>query len=156
MALVAGAKAVGSDFQNLETKTHDPYDSGTTTNITVFTTTRAAATSPVGVSFTAPPSGKVMVDWSSAVQTNTATVSAIATVQMQTGTTLGAGASVFAGGNRGSIQANNPTIAQGSKSTVVDGLTAGSDYNVTMMFRTSSNAIGTFSLVEVSVTPCIA
>jgi hypothetical protein len=160
MALQAGALAIGADFQNLTTKNHQPLDSGTVTTGT-FTTTRTAATSPVGVSFTAPPSGKVKVHWAAGLAGSTTGGSAfyLCTFQIRTGTTIGSGTSFVAGDDNKSLQVTNLVSANGEKqmgrTELVIALTAGNSYNVSLMFRVGAGT-GTFSRVSVTLDPCIA
>lgn len=155
MALVAGALAVGADFQNLTVQNHAPLDSGTTTS-TSYTTTRASATSPVGKAFVAPPSGKVLIHWACGLQAPGTVDFVLCAFQIRTGTTLGSGTSVAAASDNRALQSTNTTAEkQAGRSGLVTGLTAGNDYNVTLMYRVSGGT-GTISRIEVTVHPCIA
>lgn len=154
MALVAGARAVGADFQNLEVKTHAPLDSGTTTS-TSFTPTRAAATSPVGVSFTAPPSGKVLVLWRCAI-TNSTTASGVVSFVVRTGSVLGAGIVVQGSSDNTATQHNGTSTETSGGSDLVEALTAGSDYNIVQTYRVTSASTGTFARNHITIDPCIA
>lgn len=155
MALEAGALATGADFQNLTVQNHAPLDSGTTTS-TAYTTTRAAATSPVGKSFTAPPSGKVKIHWACGLQAAGAVDYVLCSFQIRTGVTLGSGTSIVAASdNRARQLTNTAAEQQGGRTALVSGLTAGNAYNVTLMYRVSGGT-GTISRVEVIVDPCIA
>lgn len=160
MALVAGAPALGADFQNLTVKQHQPLDSGTTTS-TSFTTTRSGATSPVGVSFTAPPSGKVMIAWAAGLQNSSTGANAysLVTFQIRQGTTIGSGTSVVAGDDNKSLQVHNLASGNGERqmgrTEAYFSLTAGNSYNVSLMFRVGANT-GTFSRVSITLIPCIA
>ncbi len=160
MALSAGSKAVGSDFQNLESKQHAPLDSGTTAS-TSFTTTRAAATSPVGVSFTAPPSGKVGVSWKCGIinsgsgGTNWGAMG----FQVRSGSTLGAGTAYQSASLNLAIQHLGQSAGgaeqKAGMTELVEGLTPGANYNVTVMFAVGAGT-GTFSSVSCSIDPRIA
>lgn len=154
MALTAGSRSTGGDFQNLEVKSHAPVDSGTATS-TTFTTTRSGATSPVGRTFTAPPSGKVMVHWRCAI-TNSTTAAGVVTFQVRTGTVLGSGTSVQAGADTISTQHLGTGTGTHGAHALVEGLTPGSDYNITQMFRVTSASTGTFARNEITIAPCIA
>jgi len=160
MALVAGALAIGADFQNLTVKNHQPLDSGTVTSGT-FTTTRSGATSPVGVSFTAPPSGKVKIHWAGGIAGSGTGGSAFYLMgfQILTGSTIGGGSSVVAGDDNKALQVTNLVSAngerQGGRSELVQSLTPGNSYNVSLMYRVGTGT-GTFSRVSVTVDPCIA
>lgn len=160
MALAAGSLAVGADFQNLTAKTHQPLDSGTVTSGT-FTTTRSGATSPVGVFFTAPPSGKVQVNWAGGIAGSGTGGSAFYLMgfQVLTGTTIGSGASQVAADDNKSLQVTNLVSANGERQAgrteVVTGLVPGNSYNVSLVYRVGTGT-GTFSRASVSVIPCIA
>lgn len=154
MALTAGARASGGDFQNLAVVTHTPLDSGTVTS-TTFTATRTGATSPVGRTFTAPPSGKVLVSWRCAI-TNSTTAAGLVTFQVKTGTVLGSGTTVQAGADTISTQHLGTSTETSGAMELVEGLTAGSDYNITQMYRVTSASTGTFARNSITITPCIA
>lgn len=153
MALVAGAKAKGADFQNLEVKKHDDTAQGTFTS-TTFTPTRASATSPIGVAFTAPPSGKVKIHWRASLFNNGAGFTACS-FRILSGTTLGSGASFQGFSDNTAIQNTGTSNRPESSSSLVIGLTPGNDYNVTLGYRVSSGE-GTAFRIEVIVDPCIA
>lgn len=154
MALRAGAPAIGADFQNLELKTHAPLDSGTWTS-TTYVTARSGATSPVGVSFTAPPSGKVTVLWAAQVAHST-TGSVLVAFQVKTGTTIASGSTIQGVTDSNALQnTGTPPLAYGIHD-VVEGLDPGSDYNVSLMFRNGAAGTGTAADVRVSVLPAIA
>jgi hypothetical protein len=160
MALVAGAMATGADFQNLTIKQHQPLDSGTVTTGT-FTTTRTGGTSPVGVAFTAPPSGKVMIHWACGINGSGTGGSAfyLCTFQIRQGTTVGSGTLTVAGDDNKSLQVTNLVSANGEiqagRSEGYASLTPGNSYNVSLMFRVGTGT-GTFSRASVNVVPCIA
>lgn len=157
MALVAGALATGADFQNLTVQNHAPLDSGTVTSGT-YTTTRTAATSPVGKSFTAPPSGKVKIHWACGL-TNSGTSGSNYTLcafQIRAGTTLGSGTVYQAADDNRALQITGTTLEmQKGRTSLVSGLTPGNSYNVTLMYKVGAGT-GTISRIEVVVDPCIA
>jgi hypothetical protein len=155
MALVAGALATGADFQNLTVQQHAPVDSGTTTSLT-FTTTRSGATSPVGLSFTAPPSGKVLVLWHSAIRNSNAANFGLCGLGIKTGGTIGSGVDVLAATDTIAIQTPPSTAdLHASMFYQQNGLTAGNTYNAFLAFRVNGNT-GTFSRLAITVLPCIA
>lgn len=156
MALVAGARAKGSDFQNLEVKGHAPLDQGTTTS-TTYTTTRSGATSPVGVAFTAPPSGKVDIHWRSGLFNANSTQFTLCSFQILNGITLGSGTPFHPFSDSYNIGEVGTANRDKGSTALITGLTAGNDYNVTLGFRVQSAAnAGTALRVEVSVHPCIS
>jgi hypothetical protein len=159
MVLAAGAHAVGADFQNLEVKNHAPLDGGTTTS-TSFTTTRSGATSPVGVAFTAPPSGKVEVSINAALTSSAETTSSYYTLvgyQIRTGSTLAAGTVIESPSDALTIQHFGSNTRRYGMTHLIDGLGAGSSFNITCMYRvgTASNT-GDINRIELIIRPCIA
>jgi hypothetical protein len=155
MVLAAGAHAVGADFQNLEVKQHAPLDSGTLTS-TTYTTTRSGATSPVGVAFTAPPSGKVKVHWACGVQNSGSggTNYTLMAFQVKTGTTIGSGTTIQSASDSLCIENVGVNEMDAGRTSMVV-LTPGLSYNVSGMYRVGAGT-GTVSRVEMIVDPCIA
>lgn len=155
MGLAAGARAIGADFQNLEVQSHAPLDSGTTT-ATTFTTTRSGATSPVGIAFTAPPSGKVDVHMAAAlINSGTgATNYTLVGFQVKTGAVLGSGSTVQSASDSLTLQNLGTETRRYGASSLVPGLNPGSSYNVTLMYRVGAGT-GTILRVECVLTPCI-
>lgn len=156
MVLAAGAHAVGADFQNLEVKQHQPLDSGTLT-ATTYTTTRSGATSPVGIAFTAPPSGKVKIHWACGLQ-NSGSGAANYTLmafQIKTGTTIGSGTTIQSASDSLCLEIVGTNEADLGRTSLVPALNAGSSYNVSGMYRVGAGT-GTVSRVEMVVDPCIA
>lgn len=154
MTLRAGAKAVGADFQNLEVKTHAPLDSGTTTS-TTFTTTRTGGTSPVGVAFTGPPSGKVMIHFAVGI-INTLANPCLVTFQVLSGSVIGSGTPISGASDSRSIQSALTTEMQAGRGEMVDSLASGASYNVSLVFRRLTGGTFTANRVSVTVVPCIA
>lgn len=154
MALQAGGKAKGSDYQNLTVQTHNPYDSGTVTS-TSFTTTRSGGTSPVGVAFTAPPSGKVLIHFGAGLL-QTAPNPSLVTFQILAGSVIGSGSSISAASDNRSLQAADLTEKQMGRTCLIDGLTPGSSYNASLMYRRQTGGTFTINRVELIVDPCIS
>lgn len=153
MAIAAGSKALGSDFQNLAVKTHAPGDTGTTTSLS-YTTTRSGATSPVGVALTVPPSGKIVVQYSSGIQNSGASQSLVS-FQVLTGSTVGSGSSLQAFSESFRISHVGTSQDDQGRISLVSGLTAGNNINVSLGFRVAGGT-GSFGSPELVVTPCIA
>ncbi len=154
MPLQAGAPAIGADFQNLATKAHQPYDSGTTTS-TSYTTTRSGATSPVGVFFTGPPSGLVTVLWNASLSHPTSTVWVACSYQLRTGTTLAAGTVIQSASDNFAIVNYGPNADDKGRSNLC-AVTPGTDYNITLQYKVETATTGTINRVELIVVPCIA
>lgn len=159
MVLAAGAHAVGADFQNLQVRNHAPLDDGTTTS-TTFTTTRSGATSPVGVAFAAPPSGKVEVGINAALTSSAETTSAyyvIVGYQIRTGSTLASGTVIESPSDSLSIQGYGVNTRRYGMTHLIDGLTAGSSYNITCMYRVgNASNTGSINRIELIIRPSIA
>jgi hypothetical protein len=124
------------------------------------TTSYLPGTNPVGVAFTAPPSGRVMITLSSYFGQTTNTNEAIVSFSLRTGNVIGSGTVVLgASGNRAlvcgmAVNASAPARLQASRRIAVTGLTPGSPYNVRIEFATSpAGAVAIFTR-EIIVEPC--
>jgi hypothetical protein len=127
-----------------------------------FTSTSYIASSPpVGVSFVAPPSGMVRVDWSARFQTNTINTRSGVSTQIATGSTLDAGVVVANGtASDGNALENNNDPAGGANTRLqagmwrwVTGLTPGDTYNAVVKFRMLSAGNGDIYNQRILVTP---
>lgn len=154
MTIRAGAKIDAADFQNLAVLNHAPLDSGTTTSAT-YTTTRTGGTSPVGVAFTAPPSGKVKIHFAAGLLQSAANP-ALVTFQILSGAVIGSGTPASAANDSRALQSALLTEDQKGRTELVDGLTAGGSYNVSLVYRRLTSGTFTINRVSVTVDPCIA
>lgn len=153
MSIAAGAKITAADFQNLTRRTHNPNDGGTTTS-TTFTATLTGGTSPVGVAFTAPPSGKVLVFWYTRERNSGANIT-LCSIRVGTGSTLNGGSAFVSAADGISIQGSGTADLGASGYYPVEGLTAGNDYNVVLMHRVNTGT-GTYGNRHITVEPSIA
>lgn len=153
MALVAGAKAIGADFQNLEVQMDEETAAGTTTSGT-YTATLTGGTT-CALTFTAPPSGKIIIH-NVAQLDNSSTQTSLCSWQLRTGTTIGAGTVIIDASDDRTIRQIGTNEARFGDSYLVTGLTGGSDYNVQQMFRGSGGTTATFSRKVLIIVPCIA
>lgn len=121
-----------------------------TTTSTSYTTTLSPATI-CGVSFVAPPSGKVKIFWN-AECSNSGASFVLTSPQVATGGIVGSGTPVLAADDARTVNhAGTASERQGSTTTCT-GLTPGSTYNVSLYHRVGSGT-GTFLRREVVVSP---
>lgn len=153
MALVAGAKAIGADFQNLEVQMDDELAAGTTTSAT-YTATITGGTTCV-VTFTAPPSGKVIIMNNSQLD-NSGAQTSLCAWEVRTGTSVGAGSVQVSASDDRALRLVGTSETQIGDSCLVTNLDPGSDYHVRQMFRGSGGTTATFSRKRLLVVPCIA
>jgi hypothetical protein len=137
--LLAGTTVLGADTPPTQADTQNT--SGTTTS-TTYTATLTGGTA-CGVAFTAPTSGRVLVINNSTI-TNSGANSTYCSYAVRTGGSIGSG-TVFLAESDTNAAINQTTSAfRFGVSRVVEGLTAGSTYNVQQSFRVAAGT-GTFS-----------
>lgn len=124
-----------------------------TTTSTSFTSTLTAA-NICGVSFTAPPSGKVVVLFD-ADQDNSLSGFCATSIAIRTGSTVGSGTSVLAAAFANSKIDYNGAQSRGGVSHPQTGLTPGTVYNAYLEHLTSTGT-GTFQWRTVIVLPQLA
>jgi len=126
---------------------------GTTTS-TAFTNT--LTTSLIrGVTFTAPPSGKVTVTVSTGGFNSTAAQYTLVDFEVRAGATIGSGTVIRASDENSCSQFQSSTATQAgqhSVSGVVTGLTPGTTYHASITYRVTANT-GTFNRRKIIVTP---
>lgn len=117
-------------------------DSDSTDELGATNTSYATGATTVGMSFVAPTSTKVMIIWGARIEANTATRSALVSIQVATGASIGAGSVVSAANDDSAIEtpqdggsAGALTRLQCSRHRSVTGLTPGSAYNVVVMHK---------------------
>jgi hypothetical protein len=125
-------------------------DTSRTTSSSSFTSTLSPA-NILGLSFAAPPSGVVVVDWS-ADQSVSGSFSSVA-LAVKTGTTIGSGTSVITAGFEVSLMYYSGGGRAGS-SYRVSGLTPGASYNAYLEHMSQSGTITT-RWRTIMVTPMI-
>lgn len=132
-----------------------------TVDETTTSATFSAGGTPVGAAFVAPPSGKVLVCLSAWLQQDITDQTMICSFGIYTGAVAGAGASVIApSGDRaisigGVVSAGVPIRAQLGRSSLVSGLTPGTQYVATVMFQTTTPATGHVFAREIVVVPMV-
>jgi hypothetical protein len=126
-----------------------PGDSGSTTS-TSYTGTRTGTANIAGAAFKGPLSGAVRIDWACGMSNNGTGITLVSP-RVLTGSTVGSGSSVLAAADTNALQyASSPNELKVSDFYILTGLTPGSDYNVSLMYRVSGNT-GTFNRPKVSV-----
>ena len=132
-------------------------------NITGFTgTTFLTGATACGLSFVAPPSGKVLVHWAGNIETNGTTDLGIISIRVGTGSTLGAGSVELAPDSDWSISsaglaANLASRAHHGRTRLIDSLTPGDTYNaITQHAMTGATDSGDIFYRELIVQPLIA
>jgi hypothetical protein len=128
-------------------------DSGTVTS-TTFTATRTGAGGEAGMSFVAPGTGAVVVFWHCGVSDSTAGTFTLVSIEVRTGGTVGSGTVVLAASDNITIQGNATSESSQGTWYPVTGLTAGSTYNVRLMYRVGSGT-GTFNRPRVAAAPVL-
>lgn len=133
---------------------HSATDTTSRTTSSVGYTTTLAPAGLCGVSFTAPPSGNVMIIWE-AYQVNSGVGYCLTSFRIAAGSTVGAGATVLGESDDRTLQNTGTGADRGSAHYLVTGLTAGTVYNVTLYHGVQS---GTATLLrrDVTVIPLIA
>lgn len=123
------------------------------------TTSYLPGTTPTGVTFNAPPSGRVIITISSYFGQTTNANEAIVSFALRTGATIGSGTVVLAAtGTRAlvcgmAVNASAPARLQASRRLAVTGLTAGNPYNVRIEFATNPAGACVIFTREIIVEP---
>lgn len=116
------------------------FTSSTTDEVGFTSTSFIAGGAPVGVAFTAPPSGKVKIDFTGQIQQNINSFACILSCEVKTGSTVGSG--TLAGGAANSdralicgkaVVASGPSHMAATRAVFYSGLTPGASYNVRLM-----------------------
>lgn len=105
----------------------------------------------VGVAFTAPLSGAIMVSYNGRLS-NSGANSTYLSFAVRTGSVIGSGTAVANADNGSAIEVVGTTAARNGVTHVVSGLTPGSSYNARMEHRVSAGT-GTASLRSLHVAP---
>lgn len=130
--------------------TNAPGDLGTVTSGT-YTGTRTGTANVVGVTFKAPQSGVVRIDWASGIFNSSAANYTLCSIEVRTGTTIGSGTIVLAASDNYALQASIATEIKIADWYMLSGLTPRADYNVRLMYRVFAGT-GTFNRPKVLVT----
>jgi hypothetical protein len=135
--------------------------SSTTDEIGFTSTSFVAGASPVGVAFTAPPSGAVLIHLSAIVSQNINTQATFVSCEVKTGGTIGSGTLFGSAANsdRGltvgrAINSGAVALLQASRAILYTGLTASSTYNVRVMHCVDGGS-GSLFFRELIVVPML-
>lgn len=127
-----------------------------TTNSTSFVT----GTPVCGVSFVAPPSGAVRVDWHARFDTSTINNRVLVSVEVATGSTLGSGTVMSAAGDGSALENHSEPTTAGSSTRMeagmwryITGLTPGAVYNAVVKVRNTVAATANVFDRSILVTP---
>lgn len=123
-----------------------------TTTATSYTTTLSPA-QIWGVSFIAPPSGKVMIHWTTALSNSVGGNLAQCSPSVRTGAVVGSGSLYSPSGD--TYLSSGANIRPGT-SALVTGLTPGAVYNAALEHRVTATGTGSFSDREIIVVPQLA
>lgn len=135
---------------------------GSTTDEASFVNTSfAAGASPVGVAFTAPPSGQVVIHMSGIISQAINQQAVFLSCEVKTGSTVGSGTLVGGAANsdRGitagrAVNSGAPVLMQAGRPVYYTGLTPGASYNVRMMHCVDGGS-GSVFLRELLVVPML-
>lgn len=115
---------------------------------------------PTGIAFKAPPSGKMLVEFSGKVIVTTAGGSACLSVHTRNGDVIGSGTDYAVADDVRCIEIGGPTSAVGAYLTagsyrLFGGLTPGSDYNVELRHKSLPSGTGSTDKGLISVIPVL-
>ncbi|MET0426650.1 MAG: hypothetical protein ABW046_22475 [Actinoplanes sp.] len=153
MAFAAGQILLASQL-NAQAGVSNVDNTVRTTTSTAWTSTLTAPTI-CGTSFTAPPSGKVMVNFRCSLVNSGAGNYSGMSPEIRAGTTVGSGTLFLAADDNRAISTSGTVFEEGGASILVTGLTAGSSYNAFACHRVSAGT-GTYARREVVVLPTLA
>jgi hypothetical protein len=122
-----------------------------TTNQSPVSTSYAAGTA-CGVVFYAPTTGRVLIEWRSFIDNNTAGAHTLLSIEVRTGNAIGSGTVVLDPSDEYSLQHEGTNQLRLGAFYPLDGLDPGDQYNVRLMHRVTGGT-GTLDDREVMVTP---
>lgn len=153
--LLAGTTVLAQDTPVSETVSDATDETGFTD-----TAAYAAGGTEVGITFTAPTTGRVVVLWHARFETNTTDVRALVSIQVREGATIGSGTIVSDTTDTSALETSSDDTSVGSNARlqaamfrIVTGLTAGDTYNVRTMHRMSAAGNGDIFDRSIAVIP---
>ncbi|WUI00199.1 hypothetical protein OHR68_43155 [Spirillospora sp. NBC_00431] len=148
--LLAGTIVRGQDFPRAVSDRGDiSFDA---TNTSYGTASTGGTYEEVGVAFTAPTSGRVMIFTTARMVNSGATAGVLVAPETRTGSTIGSGTAVESIGDGHGVSHYGSTFARMGAAHYLEGLTPGSTYNTRLLHRVVSGT-GSFALRELTVVP---
>lgn len=145
---LAGQDILADDFAGPSSATGPTDETGFTN------TTFSLGGTTVGVVFTAPTSGQVMVIWGGRLQSNTAAVRVFLSAEVRPGASIGTGTPVTSAATAAStLETSDQGRLQASRHRVVTGLTAGDTYNASLWHAVSAAGNGDIFDRDIAVFP---
>lgn len=130
------------------------------TDIVLASTAYVAGTPICGVTFIAPPSGLVRVDWHSRFESTTSGLRTLVSAAVATGGVLDAGTVVSGATDASALENSQDSTGTGNLTRLeagmfrpVDGLTAGLTYNAVVKMRNTAAGNGSIFDRSIMVTP---
>lgn len=130
------------------------------TDILLATTVYAAGTPICGVTFVAPPSGLVRVDWHSRFESSTSGIRTLVSMAVAEGAVLDAGTAVSPASDTSALENSQDSTGTGTLTRLeagmfrpVDGLTPGQTYNAVVKMRNTGAGNGSIYDRSIMVTP---
>lgn len=112
--------------------------------VTTASTSYVALAGDPGIAFTAPSSGRVLVTIGAALTGDAADTYAMMGFQVRTGSSVGTGTIVTAANDNDTLAHVGISDIAASRTTLVSGLTAGSSYNVQVLYKRFGGTGNTF------------
>ncbi|GIJ10724.1 hypothetical protein ACFFMR_18835 [Micromonospora andamanensis] len=117
----------------------------------ITSTTYAAGSTPCGVAFTAPPSGRVWIFWAGQLDHDTASRETLLAFRVGTGEDLGLGTQVFGASDNVCLSKTATARDRMGVGHLLEGLTAGSVYNAVTMHRVVGGGNGRVARRQITV-----
>ncbi len=152
MVLANGINAINARLDVPSNNIADP--TSRTTSSAVYTTTLAPA-NVLGVSFTAPASGIISVEWGCRLANSVSGNFTSASFQVSTGGVVGSGTPFLVASDDRAVTTDGNIFEGQSRQSRVTGLTPGATYNAAMYHRTTAG-VATFVARDISVIPLLA
>jgi hypothetical protein len=124
-----------------------------TINSLTFAGFRDTSANLLGVSFVAPPSGKVSISFGAALISSVSTSEVQLTFNVLTGSTVGSGSSIFTGTAQSSVVTKTTTETMPSRHVDVTGLTPNSSFNASFTWKLTAAGTATAAIPWMEIIP---
>ncbi|MFF0598050.1 hypothetical protein [Streptomyces antibioticus] len=142
----------GSRITALDTPPMATAASGGT--VTTTSTSFVTAGADVAVAFTAPTSGRVLIQTTARMINTSATSGTLISPETRTGSSIGSGTIIEAASDANGASHYGSTFARGTASHPITGLTPGAVYNTRLLMRSSLvTETASFANREITVLP---